>query len=422
MPKLLDIFCKVIDNYGDIGVCWRLSADLASRGQRVRLWTDDASALQWMAPDGCPGVEIRAWSEPLNLLDTAAADVVIEAFGCNIDHKYIANYLCRTSEKCLFSPWVNLEYLSAEAFAAKNHGLPSPVLAGLGAGAVKHFFYPGFTAGTGGLLREPDLVLRQARFDRAAWLLEFGITLDTARGERLMSLFCYEPPALDALLQQLERDPTPTRLLVAHGRPAAAVRASLARLAQLARLAPLEGKIRHFPTWNIDSLLSILYLPVLTQLQFDELLWACDINFVRGEDSLVRAIWAGKPFVWQIYPQDDGAHHAKLTAFLHMMAAPASLRRFTLQWNSVALAGDVVSDGGSDGGNDAGIDGKIDGRIDGILAPPASSGAHPLGLQPADLEAFDLPAWNASVDALRTRLFAQIDLTTQLIAFVDRLK
>ena len=46
------------------------------------------------------------------------------------------------------------------------------------------------------------------------------------------------------------------------------------------------------------------------------MLWACDFNFVRGEDSLVRAIWAGKPFVWQIYPQDDNAHYAKLEAFL----------------------------------------------------------------------------------------------------------
>ncbi|MEO7887531.1 MAG: elongation factor P maturation arginine rhamnosyltransferase EarP, partial [Polaromonas sp.] len=40
-----DIFCKVIDNFGDIGVCWRLAADLASRGHKVRLWVDDASAL-----------------------------------------------------------------------------------------------------------------------------------------------------------------------------------------------------------------------------------------------------------------------------------------------------------------------------------------------------------------------------------------
>ncbi len=60
-PLQWDIFCRVIDNFGDIGVCWRLATQLAGQGQQVRLWVDDASALQWMAPEGCPGVEVRAW-------------------------------------------------------------------------------------------------------------------------------------------------------------------------------------------------------------------------------------------------------------------------------------------------------------------------------------------------------------------------
>ena len=245
------------------------------------------------------------------------------------------------------------------------------MLTGPAKGLTKHFFYPGFTAGSGGLLREPDLLARQAKFNRDAWLQQFGIKVDGevdhVRGERLVSLFCYEPPALDNLLLRLASDPTPTRLLVAPGRPAAAVRTSLAHF---------ESKKEHFPTWNIDSLLSISYLPWLSQDRFDELLWACDLNFVRGEDSLVRAIWAGKPFVWQIYPQNDGAHHAKLNAFLDMMAAPASLRQFSWHWNAMA------------GQNDA-------------------------------LPALDLPAWSAAAAALRTRLLMQADLTTQLTEFVN---
>jgi uncharacterized repeat protein (TIGR03837 family) len=57
-------------------------------------------------------------------------------------------------------------------------------------------------------------------------------------------------------------------------------------------------------------------LPFVEQERYDELLWACDVNFVRGEDSFVRALWAGKPFIWQIYPQQDMAHLKKLEAFL----------------------------------------------------------------------------------------------------------
>ena len=66
MPLLWDIFCRVIDNHGDLGVCWRLSCDLAARGQQVRLWVDDASALQWMASGALqgevPDVRVLPWA------------------------------------------------------------------------------------------------------------------------------------------------------------------------------------------------------------------------------------------------------------------------------------------------------------------------------------------------------------------------
>ena len=362
--RLWDIFCKVIDNYGDIGVCWRLSCDLAARGQQVRLWVDDASALGWMAPQGCDGVEVRAWTQPLATDGLVPGDVLVEAFGCEIDPEYIANYVYFTRARGIKDHWINLEYLSAEDFVVRSHGLRSPVTGGPGTGLTKHFFYPGFTPGTGGLLREPDLLHRQARFERDPWLKQFGITVNKAGGERLVSLFCYEPSALNALLQQLANDATPTRLLVTPGRAAQAV------------LTLLESKNRLQPLWNIDSKLSFSSLPLLTQYQFDELLWACDLNFVRGEDSLVRALWANKPFVWQIYLQHDGAHHAKLTAFLKAMNAPPSLRQFSVAWN------------------EAGGDGAL-----GTL---------------------DLPVWGASVNEMRARLLQQTDLTSQLLAFCNR--
>ena len=79
--------------------------------------------------------------------------------------------------------------------------------------------------------------------------------------------------------------------------------------------------------------LSISYLGLLSQEDFEHQLWACDLNFVRGEDSLVRAIWAGRPLVWQLYPQTGDAHVAKLQAFLDLIEAPLSLRRFMTAWN-----------------------------------------------------------------------------------------
>jgi uncharacterized repeat protein (TIGR03837 family) len=318
--KLWDIFCRVIDNYGDIGVGWRLSVGLAARGERVRFWIDDTSALAWMAPSGAPNVEIRHWTRPIQTEGLAPGDILLETFACEIDPEFIAAYADWTGARGQKGLWINLEYLSAESYVERNHGLPSPVMTGPGAGLCKYFFYPGFSKATGGLLREPDLAERQARFERADWLQQRGVNW---QGERLVSLFCYEPPALADLLDQLATGLQATQLLVTAGRATAAVTACI------------SNKTRLQPLWNKLELLSIRYLPALTQDDYDHLLWACDLNFVRGEDSLVRALWANKPFVWQIYPQHDDAHHRKLEAFLAMLDAPPSLRAFHMVWNGV---------------------------------------------------------------------------------------
>lgn len=371
MPLLWDIFCRVIDNHGDLGVCWRLSCDLAARGQQVRLWVDDASALHWMASGALqgevPGVRVLPWTQPIDpalLASLPASNVWVEAFGCEIAPEFIAACADSSSAGGRFDSrtaptWINLEYLSAEPWVERMHALPSPVQHGPAAGHTKWFFYPGFTPHTGGLLREQDLAARQQAFDGAAWLQAQGID---ARGERIASLFCYEPPALGALLRQLDTATTPTHLLVTAGRAARAVARCLEDENDLQRLSGQREQ------------LSLSYLPHLTQRAYDELLWACDVNFVRGEDSLVRALWAGAPLVWHIYPQpEDDAHHAKLGAFLDWLQAPASLRRFHHVWN---------------------------------------------GIEAGPLPKIDPPGWRACVQAARQRLLAQPDLGTQLIGFV----
>ena len=135
MPALLwDIYCRVIDNLGDAGVCWRLAAGRAARGQRVRLVLDDAAPLGFMAPGGAPGVEVLPWPGP-----AVVGDVVVEAFGCDPPEATVAAMAARA----LTSVWLNLEYLSAEPYVERSHGLPSPQRNGL----TKWFFYPGFSAG-----------------------------------------------------------------------------------------------------------------------------------------------------------------------------------------------------------------------------------------------------------------------------------
>jgi uncharacterized repeat protein (TIGR03837 family) len=254
-------------------------------------------------------VQVMNWQDHVQA--SAPHDVVVEAFGCELPEHFQ-----QLIAKAPHTVWVNLEYLSAEDYVARQHGLPSPVMHGPAKGATKQFFYPGFSSDTGGLLREPNLLQRQSAFDKVQWLQQWSFTKPLAAGERLMSLFCYEPEALKDLLQQLAQDHTPTRLLVTAGRAQHAVREVLASV-------------------ESNGSLTVEWLPYMSQTEFDHLLWACDMNFVRGEDSLVRAIWAGKPWVWQIYPQDDLAHHAKLQALCDKLQMPADLQAFQRRWNQV---------------------------------------------------------------------------------------
>lgn len=351
-----DIFCRVVDNYGDIGVCWRLATQLAARGHAVRLFTDDARALAWMAPGGCPGVEIHQGLEPAGYQPAA---VLIDAFGADLSLP-VVDAVARCNRNGPYPvAWINLEYLSAQAYVAASHGLASPVRGGAAAGIRKWFFFPGFTENTGGLLREPDLLDRQARFRREPWLAGQGVTL---RGQGLISLFCYEPDALAPWLLGLAARSCEqaVEVLVTHGRAQAAVRAVLKDL-------PAH--------WNPEGRVRLHELPPLPQVEFDHLLWSADVNFVRGEDSLVRALWAGRPFVWQLYPQDDGAHAAKLEAFLDLLtdAAAPDLRACFRWWN-------------------------------GLSAGPAP--------------AWDAAQWQPAFAAARARLLAQTDLVTRLLRFV----
>jgi uncharacterized repeat protein (TIGR03837 family) len=317
---LWDVFCRVVDNYGDIGVCWRLAVDLARRGQRVRLWIDDASALRWMAPDGEPGVEVVQWLAEMPC--PAPGDVVVEAFGCDPPASFVAAMAAAARPPA----WINLEYLSAESYVERSHGLPSPQMSGPGRGLVKWFFYPGFTAATGGLLHEIGLEAEQQAFERDAWLASRGIA--PRAGERLVSLFCYPGAPVERLAAALVADGVPTLVATSPGAATTAMRSALAA-PRASHGAPAVLLRQH-------------ELPWLSQRDYDRLLWACDLNFVRGEDSWARAQWAGRPFVWQAYVQDDGAQFAKVEAFLALALArahpdaAAQIRRWHEAWNGFA--------------------------------------------------------------------------------------
>lgn len=337
-PQTLDLFCRVVDNFGDIGVCWRLARQLASEyGLQVTLWVDDLASFQKICSSvdcgqhlqAIQGVSVRHWQE--NFPPTSQEqipDVVIEAFACHLPVAYVDAMVARQHAKP--PVWINLEYLSAEPWVEGCHKLVSPHP---GSALRKYFFFPGFSRATGGLLAERGLLARRDAFvrDQAAqtgFFASLGLQRGGARTMpdcRKISLFCYPDAPVEALFAAWQASPRPVLCLVPEGVASRPVSDFLRQTASVGAHASRDA-------------LTLQVIPFLEQAGYDKLLWVCDVNFVRGEDSFVRAQWAARPFVWQIYPQEEGAHLAKLDAFLtryaHLWSRDPAAKAIMQMWHA----------------------------------------------------------------------------------------
>jgi uncharacterized repeat protein (TIGR03837 family) len=324
-----DLFCSVVDNLGDIGVCWRLARQLADEhAAAVRLWVDDLASFRALAPTLNPGaasqklgaIEVRAWTTPFAPVEPA--DVVVETFGCELPAAYLQAMKARATPPV----WINLDYLSAEPWVGRYHGLPSPRPP-----LTRYFFFPGFASDTGGTLMERGLSARRAAYQadaaaQARFLAGLGVAA-RAPDELLASLFCYPQAPLQALFDAWASSGRPIRAIAFADTPAAQAVVA-AGLASGARRGGLCAQI----------------VPFLTQDDYDRVLWTCDWNFVRGEDSFMRAQWAARPFVWQAYPQQEQTHGIKMQAFLarylgaSVMGSSAGLVDLWTAWNGLIPA------------------------------------------------------------------------------------
>ena len=342
-----DIFCSVIDNYGDIGVCWRLARQLSTEyGMSVRLFVDNLGAFQTLCPAIDPvlktqqvdEITIIHWESDSSGIErsldlvcdsvfiAAPADVVISAFSCRLPDLFLQAMAAQTNPPI----WINLDYLSAESWVLSCHKQPSPHPK---LPLVSYFFFPGFTETTGGLLREKTLVEQRTRFvasDKADFFNRVGLTLPPADAF-LISLFSYANEALEPLLHAWSNS---QRL----------IHCFAASTHALPSLSAFAG--RRLRTGDVvqRGALTLEIIPFFAQPDYDRLLWLSDLNFVRGEDSFVRAQWAANPLIWHIYPQDDDAHLTKLAAFLALYcenldaASASALRSFSWFWNGKCLS------------------------------------------------------------------------------------
>jgi uncharacterized repeat protein (TIGR03837 family) len=291
-PIVCHLTCKVIDFFGDIGVAWRIAKQLKiDFNIEVHLLVDDLVTTKRLIPS----IDLSLQKQTINGINICHCDFsedstslppppdfLFNVFNIDLPHSY------KTLIKRKKSKYIVIEYLSAEPWVDNFHLKPSidPQ-----SGLIKTYFYPGFTNQTGGLIREKGLFLRREVFDqsRRKKLIQ---SLGGDPNLYSISLFYYPIQKIEVFLDVIDHINKPAQFFIPQ---------------YLFDLLKLK---------NNYQFIHIIPYPFLNHDDFDNLLWSCDLNFVRGEDSWTRAIWAGKPFIWQPYIQENNIHLIKLKAFL----------------------------------------------------------------------------------------------------------
>jgi uncharacterized repeat protein (TIGR03837 family) len=291
-PIVCHLTCKVIDFFGDIGVAWRIAKQLkVDFNIEVHLLVDDLVTTKRLIPS----IDLSLQKQTINGINICHCDFsedstslppppdfLFNVFNIDLPHSY------KTLIKRKKSKYIVIEYLSAEPWVDNFHLKPSidPQ-----SGLIKTYFYPGFTNQTGGLIREKGLFLRREAFDqsRRKKLIQ---SLGGDPNLYSISLFYYPIQKIEVFLDVIDHINKPAQFFIPQ---------------YLFDLLKLK---------NNYQFIHIIPYPFLNHDDFDNLLWSCDLNFVRGEDSWTRAIWAGKPFIWQPYIQENNIHLIKLKAFL----------------------------------------------------------------------------------------------------------
>ncbi|MDO5352924.1 MAG: elongation factor P maturation arginine rhamnosyltransferase EarP [Succinatimonas sp.] len=284
MTSSIHIFCDVIDNFGDAGFCLRLSRDLC-KFYNVTLFCNNLDVLKKITNKedlSLSKLQICSWIDSNDSYQVP--NIVIEAFSCRAPDYLIEKY--KKTPPLI----IELEYLTAEPFADDCHGLTS-----FSDGLPRYFFFPGFTSKTGGLIFETEFIESVNKFPN----------ISTSSTKKL-TLFSYHEANYKSLIKALSKSKFNFEINVFEGLQLEAINKNL------------NTNLHIGESITIDNL-NFKVQPMVSQREYDQMLISSDLNLVRGEDSIVRAMFCGKPFLWNIYPQKEDAHKFKLEALFARM-------------------------------------------------------------------------------------------------------
>lgn len=296
----ITVLCKVVDNFGDIGVANRLVHDIKNKAPEdtVNLIVDDLGSYKKILNkingnipfQTVDGIQIYDWNAydfcygQFSKSNQKRLQIILELFQCGRPE---------WMEKILFDEALDhivniimIDYLTAEPYAEEFHCLKSLTRSSK---VQKVNFMPGFTDKTGGL------VLGQGWEEKTAY-----------KGDGPVLVFCYDregdgwKPLAKALNGYCKEKNAPLEVCAAQGKG-------------------YDCFMKAFESCSDNPSLKVKTLPYLDQTQWDDFMKGCSVLFIRGEESLSRACLSGIPFVWHAYPQSEEYQLVKVKALLAVM-------------------------------------------------------------------------------------------------------
>ena len=296
----ITILCKVVDNFGDIGVAWRMAkrfVELAKKEnleiiEKINLIVDGLSSFNKIENS----IDITQSFQTVKdvcVYDWNCYDVCYKIFSQNDGKKLafiIECFQCGRPdwmEKILFQDKLQrtvqilmIDYLTAEKYAEDFHKLMSLTRS---AKVQKVNFMPGFSDKTGGLIIED-------KWEAVAQRNSNGPVL----------FFTYSKN-WDGVAESFVKK-TDKQILAAKG-------------------VGFESVKNSFEKFLLQPEFSSRFksLDFCNQREWDNLLLNCSFLFIRGEESLSRACLSGIPFVWHAYVQTEEYQFVKVKALLEIM-------------------------------------------------------------------------------------------------------
>ncbi|MDD3144831.1 MAG: elongation factor P maturation arginine rhamnosyltransferase EarP [Candidatus Gracilibacteria bacterium] len=275
----IDFYVDVVDNFGDLGFALNLAFIMLKNDNsyEITLFSNDEKLFKNMLKknDMISKIKYHELSE-IGLYEPSS--LIFNFFDRKIDFDYLNSFdkNIKLINFGYFLLHTGVEKLHLTNYSTKNVD-------------ITHFI-PSLLDLTGGVLinKSDEISSREQYFDLIS--KKYNLSFPNLDGKKIVSIFVYKN-TLDKIINHINLSKKDDTFFLIFGH---------------SNLILKNKNAFVMPFLEIDD--------------YGNFLRYCDINFVRGENSLIQSLIFGKPTIWDIYKENNNAHIEKIDDFLNFLS------------------------------------------------------------------------------------------------------